>query len=294
MHIPVLPKEVIEYLDPRPGDRIIDGTINGGGHARAILERIGSEGALLGIDLDKDQLATLRKQFQHEKRTNVFLAHDNFRAMKGIAEQFNLLPVNGILLDLGFSSNQIENSGRGFSFLKDEPLDMRFNPDNPVTAEIIVNSSPKDELKEIIREFGEEGFYHQIGDAIYDARRKKRITRTTELVRIIEDTVPEFYKHKKIHAATKTFQTLRIAVNDELGNLKAVLGDALSILDTGGRLVIISFHGLEDTIVKETFKKWAGESHVSLLTKKTVQAAFPEVKENPRARSAKLRAVVKK
>jgi len=294
MHIPVLQNKIMELFDPKPGERFIDCTANGGGHSIAIAKRIAPQGKLLAIDMDHGLVDTLRKKFEAEGIENVATAvQGNFRNCARLAEKERLNEVDGILFDLGMSSEQLESSGRGFSFMRNEPLDMRFDRHAPLTAEEIVNSWPKEKIKDILRVFGEEGFYHQIGDAIYEARRKKRIVTTSELVAIVDHAVPAFYKKKKIHFATKTFQALRIAVNDELENIKAALPQALALLKKGGRLAVISFHGLEDKIVKDFMKYAKLKGQGTLTAKKPITPDRAEIIENPRARSAKLRVLIR-
>ncbi|OGZ23291.1 MAG: 16S rRNA (cytosine(1402)-N(4))-methyltransferase [Candidatus Nealsonbacteria bacterium RIFCSPLOWO2_01_FULL_41_9] len=283
MHIPVLQKEVIEYLTPGPNENFIDCTIGEGGHASAILEKIKPDGKVLGIDLNI--------RFKGDKR--LILAEDNFTNLKEIVEKIKFGKADGILMDLGFSSWHLEESGRGFSFQKQEPLDMRYNLENQLTAEKILNFWSAPEIERILKEYGEEKFAKEIAREIINSRQIRPIQNTFQLVAIIRRVVPAGYQRQKIHPATRTFQALRIAVNDELNNLQAVLPEALDILKKGGRIAVISFHSLEDRIIKNFLRDEAKENLISILTKKPVTATFQEIKINPRARSAKLRAAQK-
>lgn len=295
MHQPVLLKEVLEYLEPGPGKNFIDCTIGFGGHAIPILERIAPKGRLLGIDWDEETLEQLQTQFGAAPK-NLFLQQGNFANLKEIVQQNNFAPVDGILFDLSMSSWQIEESGRGFSFLKDEPLDMRFGSESPKSgmgAEEIVNQWPEKELIKIFREYGEERYARQIAQKICQHRKIKPLKTTFQLVEIIRQALPKKYQYQRIHFATRTFQALRIAVNDELNNLKKALPQALEILQKNGRLVIISFHSLEDRIVKNFFREQAKLNNLKILTKKPVKPTLEEIQTNPRSRSAKLRACLK-
>ncbi|MFH1036509.1 MAG: 16S rRNA (cytosine(1402)-N(4))-methyltransferase RsmH [Patescibacteria group bacterium] len=291
-HIPVLQKEVIEYLDPKPNENFIDCTVGGGGHASAILERTGPKGKLLGIDWDAGQIKNLKPKFKNFGKRTV-LINDNYANLKKIVSGQKFGKASGILLDLGFSSWHMEESERGFSFSKREPLDMRYDLQNPLTAEKIINYWSEADLEKIFREYGEEQFSKQIAKSVIDARRVITIENTLQLVEIIKKAVPAGYQHGKIHFATKTFQALRIAVNGELDNLEKVLPQILEILKTKGRIVIISFHSLEDRIVKNFYNNQAKEGLLEILTKKPVQPGNEEITINPRARSAKLRAAQK-
>ena len=294
VHIPVLQKEVIKYLEPKPNENFIDCTINGGGHALAILEETAPKGRLLGIDWDKNQILNLKSQFPTTKfRSRLILVCDNFVNLKEIVKKQNFKQVQGIIFDLGLSSWHLEKSGRGFSFLRNEPLDMRYNPENPLTAEKIVNYWSEPEIERILKEYGEERYARKIAKEIVKERKLKPIKTTQRLVTIIRNSIPLKYQHFKIHFATRTFQALRIAVNSELENLKIVLPQTLEILKKGGRLVIISFHSLEDRIVKNFFRERFLEGKLEILTKKPIIPNKKEIKINPRSRSAKLRAIKK-
>lgn len=289
IHKPVLLNEVLEYLDPKPDENFIDCTVGEGGHAQALLEKTGPGGKVLGIDLDPRQIESSKLQLaQFQERA--ILTNDSYTSLKDIVKIKNFGAVNGILIDLGMSSAQLEGRPGGFSFKLDQGLDMRYNDEKQyLTAEKIVNEYPYEKIEEILREYGEEKFSKKIAKNIIEQRKKGRIKTTFELIEIIKDATPSQYWRGKIHYATRAFQALRIAVNDELNNLERVLPDALSILQPGGRLVVISFHSLEDRIVKNFLKN----SQIKILTKSPVTASPGELKNNPRARSAKLRAGIK-
>lgn len=292
-HIPVLQKEVIKYLDPKPNEDFIDCTIGEAGHTVAILERNTPKGKVLGIDWDSEMIKNLKVKLRAKKeKERIILICDSFINLEEIVKKEKFSSVSGILFDLGFSSWDLEESERGFSFLKEELLDMRYNLQNPLTAEKILNFWSKLEIERILREYGEEQFSEKIAEKIIDFRRIKPIKTTFELVEIIKRVVPFQYQHKKIHPATRTFQALRIAVNDELKNLEVALPQAVKILAPKGRLVVISFHSLEDRIVKNFYRSYAFKK-INILTKKPIKPQEEEIKINPRARSAKLRAAIK-
>ncbi|KPJ72992.1 hypothetical protein AMJ48_02830 [Parcubacteria bacterium DG_74_1] len=291
MHIPVLQKEVLQYLDPKPNENFIDCTIGNGGHTLAILEETSPKGKILGIDADEEVIKNLKTQPRLFRKRTTFVC-DNYVNLQEIVKKYKFRPIHGILFDLGMSSWDLEGSGRGFSFLKKEPLDMRYNLQNPLTAEKIINYWSAPEIERILRNYGEESLARPIARSIIELRKEKPITNTSQLVEIIKNYLPRRFQQKKIHPATKTFQALRIAVNDELNNLEKVLPQALAVLKPGGRLVIISFHSLEDRIVKN-FCQSRSSIDLKILTKKPVGPTAKEIKINPRSRSAKLRAAVK-
>jgi len=320
IHIPVLQKEIIEYLDPKPNENFIDCTFGGGGHTISILERIIPKGKVLGIDQSSEILKIFKfknqslansnnlqeknkviNELQNLKfKNNLILICDNFVNLKNIVKKIKFEPISGILFDLGMSSWHLEKSGQGFSFLRDEPLNMRYcsvnndeqrTTNNKLTAEEIINKWSEEEIIRILKEYGEERFSKRIVIKIIENRKIKPIKSTFQLVQIIKTAVPIWYQHRKIHFATKAFQALRIAVNDELNNLKNVLPSALDILMPGGRIAVISFHSLEDRIVKHFFKK--NINFLKILTKKPIKPTEEEIKINPRSRSAKLRVVIK-
>jgi len=289
-HRPVLLKEVLAYLKPEPNQNFVDATVGGGGHARPILEKISPKGRVLAIDWDKKALDFARTSLQDFGRRVIFV-HSNFSAIRQVVARNRFSNIRGVLFDLGLSSFQIERSGRGFTFGRDEKLDMRFNSDadNRITAEFIVNTLSPEKLYRIIKEYGQERFASSIARHIVAERKRRRITSTFQLVEVIRQAIPAEYRHRKIHFATKTFQALRIAVNKELDNLEEGLREAFQILEPTGRIVVISFHSLEDRIVKNFFRRQ--REGLKILTKKPVRPSADEIFLNPRSRSAKLRAV---
>ncbi len=288
IHVPVLVKEVVEYLNIKPDSKIIDATLDGGGHTLTILEKY-PEARVLGIEFDPVLFKSL--PFENERLIKI---NDSYINLKNIVEQYKFEP-DGILFDLGLSSWHYEESGRGFSFKKNEILDMRFNPEvEHESAADIVNKYSEDDLRELISSLGEEQFAGNIAKNIIRARREKPIIMTDELVNVISQSVQEWYKHGKIHFATKTFQALRVVVNDELGNVRKGVLAAIDVLKPGGRLVVISFQGLEDKIVKEIFKEKTREGIVEFVMKGTIRPSWEEQKANPRSRSAKMKIIQKK
>ncbi len=295
MHVPVLLNEVITGLDIKPDDVFFDGTVNGGGHSKAIYDRLGSKGLLIGTDLDETALAKAQEKLKGE-RARVVLKQSSFRNLDTILEETGISTVNKILFDLGLSSNQFEESGRGFSFQKDEPLLMTFkkNPEaSDLTAGKIVNQWDEENISQIIESYGEERYAKKIAHAIVFWRNKGEIKTTQELVKIIEGAVPKTYLHKRIHPATKTFQALRITVNDEIESLKDGSRKGFEHLSSGGRMAVISFHSIEDRIVKNFFRQEAQDGRGRLVTKKPITPSPKELSENPRSRSAKLRIIEK-
>jgi len=257
-HVSVLQKEVLDCLHPRPNENFIDCTIGDGGHATAILEKTAPRGKVLGIDC----------QLRLRPRKRLILVEDNFANLKKIVEKNNFHPVHGILFDLGYSSWHLEESGRGFSFKKGEPLDMRYNLGSSLTAEKIVNYYSKFEIEKILTKYGQENKAEKIAEKIIEARRAKPVKTTLQLAGIIDQAGV---------APQRSFQALRIAVNNELENLEKALPQALEILQSGGRMAVISFHSLEDRITKQFCKS------------KPIIPSLKEIRFNPRARSAKMR-----
>ena len=293
IHTAVLKKEVLEYLDPKPNENFVDCTVGEGGHAEDILGRNGPDGKVLGIDLDPQQISAA--QWLHVQfKDRIVLATDSYTNMTEIANWKNFGQVSGILLDLGMSSAQLARAHKGFSFQVDQGLDMRYNDEtNYMTAEKIVNEWPKEKIEEILENYGEEKFARKIAEKIVEQRKQGRIKTTFQLIEIIKDATPGSYWRGKIHYATRTFQALRIAVNDELENIKRVLPQAISLLVPEGRLAVISFHSLEDRIVKNFFADELKKGTIKILTKKPITASREELGKNPRSRSAKLRVAIK-
>lgn len=289
-HVSVLLNEVLEYLRPKPGDRIIDATFSSGGHSSAILEKIRPGGKVLGIELDTDLYQKSKERFFNIPE--IILVNDNYRNLKKIIKENDFNEADGILLDLGMSSWHLEESRRGFSFQKDEPLDMRFFKGEGPTAMEIMNQWPPETIEKILKEYGDEKFAKPISKAIIEARKRKPVISTFQLTEVIKKAVPLWYqKGRRINFATKTFQALRIAVNGELGNLSAVINQIPEVLKKGGRSLIISFHSLEDKIVKEAFRGLKGSGKAEIITKKPVKPTIQEITENRRSRSAKLRVI---
>lgn len=288
MHIPVLTREVIEYLNVKPNKNFIDCTLGAGGHTTEILLHNKPTGKVLAIDWDEEAIRNAKVQMTNFKTRLVFVK-DNFANLENIVkrERFH---ASGVLFDLGMSSDQLEESKRGFSFQKNEFLDMRYSLGNPMSAAKIVNYWSRNDIIRILKEYGQEQFASQIAEAIVQERKGHAIAKTGELVKVIAGAVPGWYRRRKIHCATKTFQALRIAVNNELENLKAVIPQAFRVLGPKGRIVIISFHSLEDRIVKYAFRE---NVQAKILTKKVVIPSLVDRKRNPRSRSAKLRAAEK-
>jgi len=290
MHIPVLLKEAIKVLNPKPKEVFIDATFGDGGHATEILKKILPGGKLLAIDWDKDAVEKAKKSEIFQK-PEIIIVNENYANLPEIVKKLRFPKADGLIVDLGFSTGQLE-SGRGFSFLKNEPLDMRFAKNNDLTAAEVINSFSEKDLADIFFKYGEEKFSRRIAKEIYKERKRKRILTTLELSEIIKRAVPENYERKRIHPATRVFQALRIYVNFELENLKTLLSGMKNVLNPGGRVAIISFHSLEDRIVKNYFKELEKEKKAQILTKKPIIASEEEVKNNPKSRSAKLRAII--
>jgi len=294
-HLPVLLEEVLQVLDCRPGRVYADGTVGGGGHTRGVLERSSPTGRVIGLDWDEEALERARKNLS-PFAGRFELRRANYRDFQTVLESLSIPAVDGVLLDLGVSSEQLESRDRGFSFRWDSPLDMRMSQETMTTAQDLIRKLPAAELENLLREFGEERWARRIARNIVRARQKAPLRTTRELVEVIERSVPP--RRRGIHPATRTFQALRISVNEELDNLKGFLAHAPELLKPGGRLCIISYHSLEDRIVKNRFREWArGEERkrtpVRLLTPKPVVPSEEEISRNPRARSAKMRAIEK-
>jgi 16S rRNA (cytosine1402-N4)-methyltransferase len=290
--LPVMKEEIIRFFNPQPGEDFVDCTVGLGGHAMAILERNKPDGRVLGIDFDSTILENLKRKISGtDLERRLILVCDNFANLETIAKNHGFTGVSGVLFDLGLSSWHLEASGRGFSFWRDEPLDMRYSRQKgDLTAEIIVNTWSLRDIEYVLRVYGEERFAHRIAREIVNSRPLRT---TVDLVMAIERATPAWYHRRKTHFATKTFQALRIAVNNELENLEKALPQALGILRSGGKLAVIAFHSLEDRIVKNFLKAKAKDGAVKILTKKPVRPSKEEIAQNPRARSAKLRAAVK-
>jgi 16S rRNA (cytosine1402-N4)-methyltransferase len=295
-HIPVLLHEVQEMLSIQSDDCVIDATLGAGGHAAAILEKLGSKGIYVGIDQDTDQLAITRQYLDSlESPAAIHTVHNNFRNIAKIIAQLKISPTK-ILFDLGLSSMQLDTPSYGMSFRFDAPLSMVMDKENAiVTAFDAVNDWEEETLADIIYVFGDERYARRIASAIVEMRAESPIRTTFELVEVIKQATPKKYHHGKIHPATKTFQAIRIAVNDEYTALREGLQGAIDIIESDGRLAVITFHSGEDRIVKHMFKdRAADKDDIEIVTKKPRTSTEAEIKENPRARSAKLRVIIKK
>ena len=286
-HFPVLVEDVIEFLAPHPDGIYVDGTLGGGGHALKILERSWPTGRLVGIDRDEEAIEEARKRLKsYEVRTSII--HGNFSDLRTILGELKISGVDGIVLDLGVSYDQLTNGKRGFSFQWEGPLDMRMDRSQGKPASKLINTLPQGKLEGILRSYGEVRWARRIAKAIVGHRQRTPILTTTQLKEVISSAVAKPPRH--IHPATRAFQAIRIAVNDELNNLRGVIPDAIPLLKGGGRLCIISFHSLEDRIVKEAFRQCEKpRSLLRVITKKPVPPSEEEISENPRARSARLR-----
>lgn len=286
-HLPVLVEQVIEFLDPHPDGIYVDCTLGGAGHALKILERSSPTGRLIGIDRDGEAIeeAYLRLKLYESRIT---LIHGNFSDLREILRELNIGKVEGILIDLGVSYQQLIDEKRGFSFQSEGPLDMRMDRTQRKTAAKLINALSRVELEEILRKYGEGRWGRKIAKAIVRHRQKTPIVTTTQLRDIISSAVLK--PPRRIHPATKAFQAIRIAVNDELNNLEKAIRDGVPLLKSGGRLCILSFHSLEDRIVKESFRQYEKAlGLITIITKKPIAPSKGEISENPRARSAKLR-----
>jgi 16S rRNA (cytosine1402-N4)-methyltransferase len=287
MHVSVLLNEVIEYLNLASGKNFLDATLDGGGHSREILKRY-PDVKVLGIEFDPVLIQDFRRDNQ-DILGKMIVVNDSYVNMREVCREHGFEP-DGVLFDLGLSSWHYEQSGRGFSFNKDEPLDMRFNPERESrTAANIINEESKSEIADILEKYGEEKFAAEIAENIIKERAKEPITTVFKLVQIIESCVPGWYRHQKIHCATKTFQALRVYINKELENVRNGLEAAIEVLRPGGRLVVISFQGHEDKLVREIFKEKAKEGKIKWVTKTTIRPKWAEIKKNPRSRSAKMK-----
>lgn len=296
-HITVLQQEATHELNLSKGSVVVDCTLGAGGHAEEILKIIGDTGTYIGIDADKTAIAANASLHTLSKAT-IHLVHGNFRNLQDILSKLGIDSVDAILADLGWRMEQFDGTSgdkRGFSFQEDEPLQMTFGTahDYPFTAYDIVNEWDEEDIANVIYAYGEEHFSRRIAKRIVETRVNEIIVSSQQLANIVYHAVPVPYRRKRTHPATKTFQALRIAVNDEFDALKELLFQGLEVLKPGGRMTIISFHSLEDRIVKQTFKEYERDQKVRLLHKKPLAPSLEEQRDNPRARSAKLRTIEK-
>lgn len=305
-HVSVLLNECLDALNIKEDGIYVDGTLGGAGHSSEILKRLSQEGRLIGIDQDTDALKASQNRLQNFN--NVTFVHNNFHNIKQILDELDIEEVDGILMDLGVSSYQLDKGERGFSYMKDAPLDMRMNRDNEFSAYDVVNTYSEEELYRIIRDYGEEKFAKRIATFIVNARVEKNIETTLELVEIIKNAIPAKARREGPHPAKRTFQAIRIEVNSELSILNRAIEDGVDKLSKGGRMAIITFHSLEDRIVKNKFRDLAvscrcpkefpicvcGEkAKVKVISRKAIEPTKEEVEINPRSRSAKLRVIEK-
>ena len=288
LHVPVLVHETIDFLNVRPEGTYIDATLGAGGHAQEILNRLGS-GRLLGLDRDPQALKAARRKLAGFSE-KLIMQQGNFAQIDALHAASGLPPVDGVVADLGLSSLQLDDASRGFSFNLPGPLDMRTDPQIETTAADLVNNLSERDLADLFFKLGEERHSRRIARAIVKARPYRL---TTELAQVVTRAIPSRAGLHQIHPATRTFLALRLAVNAELENLEQFLGRVLMVLRPGGRVVILSFHSLEDRRVKQAFRRWQGEGRATILTRKVVRPGDEEIRSNPRARSAKLRAAEK-
>ncbi|HMK61649.1 MAG TPA: 16S rRNA (cytosine(1402)-N(4))-methyltransferase RsmH [Dissulfurispiraceae bacterium] len=283
LHVPVLVNEVVELLNVKENGTYLDATVGLGGHSLEILKRMGSKGTLVGIDRDLEALANARVNLGNER---VILQQGNFSDLSAVIHSLKLDSLDGVLFDLGVSMLQLKKHERGFSFMSDARLDMRMDPSQTLSAWDVINRYPEKELQRVLLEYGEEPLYRKIAKRIVACRKSASIDTCAELADIV---VQAYGGRGKIHPATKTFQAIRIEVNEELSQLRNGLTAALGILKTGGRLCVISYHSLEDRIVKNLLREWGKEGSIKVLTKKPVAPSVDEKFKNPACRSAKLR-----
>ena len=305
-HISVLLNECLEGLNIKENGIYVDGTLGGAGHSSEILKSLSSEGRLIGIDQDTDALKAAKERLKNY--SNVTFVHSNFSSIENVLNNLNIDGVDGILMDLGVSSYQLDEGERGFSYMKDAPLDMRMNRENDFSAYNVVNEYSEEDLYRIIRDYGEEKFAKRIASFIVENRQEKNIETTLELVEIIKNAIPAKARREGPHPAKRTFQAIRIEVNSELSILNKTIEDGVEKLNKGGRMAIITFHSLEDRIVKNKFRDLAvscrcpkefpvcvcGEkAKVKIISRKAIEPTKEEVEINPRSRSAKLRVIEK-
>jgi len=292
VHIPVLSGEITDLLNLKPGSIVVDATLGLGGHSKIMAKKIGSCGVIIGIDKDVESIKIVNKNLCIKKsNSQLIVVHGSYVDIDTIVANYGYKTVDAILFDLGLSSLQLDTATRGFSFQKNAPLDMRFDTTEPTTAADIVNGYPVKKLADLIWQFGQERQSRKIAKAIFDRRRQKRIETTDDLAQIISKA--KGGRRGKIHPATLTFQALRIVVNQELLAIQTALPKAIKLLKSKGRLAVISYHSLEDRLVKHLFRDFAQNDQITLVVKKPIIASKEEIKNNPRSRSAKLRVIEK-
>jgi 16S rRNA (cytosine1402-N4)-methyltransferase len=283
IHISVLPDEILHWIDPQPGQTIVDGTLGGAGHTRQLADKVGDEGLIISIDADE---AALNAAERILKGLPIKLVHSDYRDLPEILDQLEIDAVDAVLLDLGLSSDQLADAERGFSFATDGPLDLRFNTLEGEPASRLVNRLGEKTLADLIYRYGEERYSRRIARKIVERRRTSPLETSAELAQLVRSCIPRSKHGERIDPATRTFQALRIAVNDELGALESILQRIPDCLRPGGRAAIISFHSLEDRLVKTAFRD---DSRYDVLTKKPIRPTDAEILRNPRSRSARLR-----
>lgn len=288
-HIPVMCKELIKYLKLKKGETVLDCTVGCGGHAELLLNQIGPRGRFIGLDQDSQAIEIARNRLGRFNNCTLICA--NFRNIDAILAQLKIGRVDGMLFDLGLSSFQLDSAERGFSIKTDAALDMRMDRNLKLSAFDLVNFLPQEGLSDILRKYGQERWHNRIARAIVRERKKSMIVTTGQLADLVKRVTP--YRYSKIHPATRTFQALRIAVNDELGALSEGLSKCIKYLNPGARICVISFHSLEDRIVKNQFRKFAKEGKLRIITKKPITPTREETSANPRSRSARLRVAEK-
>jgi len=287
-HIPVMQKEVLEHLNLLPGSCVVDCTLGAGGHALEILKTIGQNGQYVGIDRDGESLEYAKERLKNFSSQCRFVKSD-FRHVDEVLASLKIFEIDGILLDLGISSYQLENPERGFSIKSEGPLDMRMDQESYISAYDLVNSLPEKEISSILKNFGEERWHHRIAAYLVRERARNPIETTRDLREVVLKAIPRRFQNEKIHPATRTFQAFRIAVNRELEALEMTLEKGVEYLKDKARICVISFHSLEDRIVKEKFRNFSKSGTLRLITKKPLEPSAEEAGRNPRARSAKLR-----
>ncbi len=291
-HIPVMLGEVIDYLKLSPGKTIVDATIGTGGHARGIIEGTMPGGKLIGIDRDEDSLAVARQRLNDFGSACEFV-YGSFSDIDEIMRNLNIKKIDGVLFDLGLSSYQLDDPNRGFSFQREGPLDMRFDRKSFISAYDLINNLNEEEISSMLWTFGEERWHNRIARFLVEEREKRAITTTRELSDIVVRATPYKYRHYRIHPATRTFQAIRIAVNRELETIGVGISKAIELLANQGRICVISFHSLEDRIVKFSFRKFAAEGKIKIITPKPQTPQAAEMRDNPLSRSSKLRVAEK-
>ncbi|MFH1888607.1 MAG: 16S rRNA (cytosine(1402)-N(4))-methyltransferase RsmH [Candidatus Omnitrophota bacterium] len=291
-HIPVMVKEVIDYLDLSPGKVIVDATIGTGGHSKAIIERIMPGGRLIGIDRDEDSLTVARQRLRDFGSACEFV-YGNFVDIEDIMDNLGIREPDGIIFDLGLSSYQLEDPNRGFSFQSEGPLDMRFDRNSFISAYDLINNLNEEEISAMLWTFGQERWHNRIAHFLVEERQKHSIATTRELSDIVVRAIPHRYRHYRIHPATRTFQAVRIAVNRELETIETGISKAIELLARSGKICVISFHSLEDRIIKLSFRKFAASGEIKIITSKPLTPQESEVRDNHASRSSKLRVAEK-